>query len=319
MKAIVNTAPGRLEWLELPEPQPSKGEVRVRTAACGICATDLEMIAGWNRTGFPSTPGHEWAGYVDAVGPGVDADVVGKAVVGDNVLSDGGEVGFEHPGGYAQYLLTEARNLRMLPAGFLMHQAALIEPLAVCERAMARAGNSAVQRALVMGDGPIGLLACALLRRAGAHEVVCCGGRTNRLAVAKTLGAHRARNYHDAGTAAEPGSYDLVVEASGSASGMEAALAACAHDATLLVVGDYGATRASFAWNTLLHRELRVVGSNASAGGWDEAVRAAATGEVALGALVSKVLPAPEFADAVETVKNDRNVVKVVLDWEGAI
>ena len=76
MKAIVNTAPGRLEWKDLRLPKPRPGEVRVRTGACGICATDLAMIAGWKRTGFPSIPGHEWSGTVEAVGRGVCVEVL---------------------------------------------------------------------------------------------------------------------------------------------------------------------------------------------------------------------------------------------------
>ena len=69
MKAIVHVAPGRLEWQDWPLPQPGPGQARIRTLACGICATDLEMIAGWNRTGFPAIPGHEWSGVVDAWDP----------------------------------------------------------------------------------------------------------------------------------------------------------------------------------------------------------------------------------------------------------
>ena len=86
MKAIVNTAPGRVEWQDCPMPEPGPGQVRIRTAACGVCATDLAMIAGWQRTGFPAIPGHEWSGMVDAVGPGVDCALLGKPCVAENVL-----------------------------------------------------------------------------------------------------------------------------------------------------------------------------------------------------------------------------------------
>ena len=68
MKTIVNTARGCLELKEVALPDPAKGWVRVRTRACEICATDLEMLSGWDRTGFPSIPGHEWSGTVDVVG-----------------------------------------------------------------------------------------------------------------------------------------------------------------------------------------------------------------------------------------------------------
>ena len=59
MKAIVNFGPGQLEMRELPLPKPGPGQVRIKTAACGVCVTDLLMIAGWQRTGFPAIPGHE--------------------------------------------------------------------------------------------------------------------------------------------------------------------------------------------------------------------------------------------------------------------
>ena len=140
MKAIVNTGPGQLAWQDRTMPVPTAGQVRIRTSACGICATDLEMIKGWDRTGFPAIPGHEWSGVVDVVGPGVEASLVGRPCVAENVLADGGEVGFEHAGGYGQFLLTEAHNIRTLPQGFPMQEAALIEPLAVCVRAMRRLG-----------------------------------------------------------------------------------------------------------------------------------------------------------------------------------
>ena len=118
MKAIVNTGPGRLEWLDRPTPPPGNGQVRIRVCACAVCATDLAMIAGWERTGFPAVPGHEWSGVVDAVGPGADGALAGRACVAENVQADGGEVGFEHPGGYGQYLLTDAANVHPLPGDF---------------------------------------------------------------------------------------------------------------------------------------------------------------------------------------------------------
>ena len=156
MKALVNTAPGKLELMDWPTPRPGPGEVRIRTRACGICATDLEMIRGWKRTGFPAIPGHEWAGVVDAVGDGGDAGMVGRRCVAENVLADGGEVGFEHPGGYAECLITEARNVHLLPADFPLATAALIEPLAVCVRASAACDWSGARRRRFSATGPLG-------------------------------------------------------------------------------------------------------------------------------------------------------------------
>ena len=323
MKAIVNTGPGKLELLDWPLPQPSAGQVRIRTGACGVCATDLKMIAGWERTSFPAIPGHEWSGVVDAVGPGVDPALIGQRCVAENVLADGGEVGFEHPGGYGEYFLTEASRLHLLPDGFPLAEAALIEPLAVAVRGVRRLRLEDRQRALIFGDGPIGLLLLMLLKRAGVAEVVVVGGRPGRLRTALELGASRTLNYHDlsgdlatAIAAAVGGDFASVVEASGSGAAMAASLDLAAQAGHILVLGDYDDARASFLWNHLLHRELEVIGSNASAGGWPEAVHLAVSGDLPLARLITHRLPATRFAEGIAWTRDRRAVViKVVLEW----
>jgi len=323
MKAIVNTGPGELVWLELPLPEPGPGQVRVRTAACGICATDLAMIDGWGRTGFPSIPGHEWTGTVEAVAPGVDASLVGQLCVAENVLADGGEVGFEHPGGYGEYLLTEARNVYPLPPDFPPVVATLIEPLAVSVRAVRRLGLTDRSAVLILGDGPIGLIVLMLLHRAGVDEIVLVGGREGRLSVARELGASATLNYHrlagDLGvrlSSACGRRFPNVVEASGSSGGARVGLDLVAPRGRMLIVGDYGEARADFAWNRILLEEIELTGSNASGDAWPEAVRLATTGALPLARLVTHTLPASCFAEGIALARSHRDdVIKVALEW----
>jgi len=323
MHAIVNTGPGQLEWREWPLPSPGPGQVRIRTAACGICATDLEMIAGWQRTAFPAIPGHEWSGTVDSVGEGVSPTLVGQRCVAENVLSDGGEVGFEHPGGYGEFFLTEAHLVHRLPPDFPFDVAALIEPLAVSVRGMRRLRLVDRRSALVFGDGVIGLLMLMLLRRAGVERVVLVGGREKRLGLAEELGAAATVNYHTAGddlVAAirnlEGRAFPNVVEASGSPGAAQAGLELAALGAHFLLLGDYGASRANFRWNRLLHGEIELIGSNASAGAWPEAVRLAVSGELPLARLITHRLPAARFAEGIQLARSRaQDVVKIVLEW----
>jgi threonine dehydrogenase-like Zn-dependent dehydrogenase len=323
MKAIVNTGPGQLAWQDWPLPQPGAGQVRIRTGACAICATDLQMIAGWHRTGFPSIPGHEWSGTVDAVGAGVDPGLVGRRCVAENVLADGGEVGFEHPGGYAAYLLIEARNVQVLPPDFPLTEAALIEPLAVSVRGMRRLRLEDKRRALVFGDGPIGLLMLMLLHRAGVEDILLVGGRPQRLALACELSAKQVLNYHEvsgdlaaAVRQAGGGQFPNVVEASGSAAAIQASLDVVTRCGRVLMLGDYADARAGFAWNRLLLQEIELIGSNASAGAWPEAVSLATEGQLPLARLVTHRLPAARFADGVKLMRSHQaDVVKVVLEW----
>lgn len=324
MIAITNTGPSQMELRDWPMPEPGPGEVRIRTRACGICHLDLKMISGWPRTGYPSIPGHEWSGVVDALGADVDEAWLGEPVVAENLLADGSEVGFERPGGFAEYFLTEARGLYRLPWGFSFDLAALIEPLAVSVRAMRRLGALEGSRVLVLGDGPLGLMALMLLRAHQIREVLVVGGVPGRLALATELGAADVYNFHSAGEedlavairTEFGGLFDYVVEASGSPLAAETALRVAKPGGRVLVFGDYEDARLDFPWNFILHQELEILGSNASAAAWPEALQLAVNGRLPLERLVSHRLPVREFARGLELARTHREgAIKVVLEW----
>ncbi len=318
MKTIVNTGPNRLEMQDLPLPEPEPGQVRIRTGACGICATDLEMIAGWDRTGFPAVPGHEWAGTVDAAGKNTDHALIGKKCVAENVLSDGGEVGFEHPGGYGRYLITDSRNVQILPDRFSLSLATLIEPLAVCVRGMNRLGKFETDKpVLIFGDGPIGLLTAMLMAKKGVKRLFLIGGRDYRLDLARQFGVCTAFNYHRDSLENIKERFSTIIEASGSAAAMKTAFNLIASCGKILVLGDFKDARADFPWNDVLHKEIEMIGSNASAGAWPEAVRIAVEGRLPLEKLVTHRIPAADFAKGIDLMKSRRgDVIKVVMEWE---
>jgi 2-desacetyl-2-hydroxyethyl bacteriochlorophyllide A dehydrogenase len=320
MMSLVNTARGKIELLEQPLPQPGAGQVRIRTAAVGICGTDIEMIDGWERTGYPAIPGHEWAGRVDAAGAGVDAALIGRTCVAENVLRDGGEVGFEHPGAYGQFFITDAANLQFLPDGFPIEFATLIEPLAVCVRGLHRLQIQDRSAALISGDGPIGLLLLMLLKRAGVEELAIVGGQPRRLALARELGASLALNHAELnGASIEQAAgrrFPNVIEASGVSAGMAAALQAASKGAKVLMVGDYGPGTAAFKWNLILHQELELIGTNASAGAWPEAVRLVTEENLPVQRLVTHQFKVPQFAEAFSLVRARTQAIKVLLRWD---
>lgn len=322
MRALVQTGPNVLAMRELPMPEPLAGEVRIRTGAVGICATDLEMLAGWERTGYPAIPGHEWAGIVDAVGPGVAPAWVGRRCVGDNILAPGIEVGFERPGGYAECFCTRADHLYEI-GEVPYHVATLVEPLSVCLRGLRRMALDDHRAALVVGDGPIGLLMVAALRRAGVGRLALLGGREARLALGRSLGATDAFDRHALADPAaairqrlgEAGVANLV-EASGSVAGLELALDVVAVGGRVLVLGGYSDGRAGFCWNDLLHREWTLIGSNTGTGAWGEAATWIRQETATLSPLVTHRYPMARYAEALATVRDRASgAVKVVLEW----
>ena len=328
MRAAVITAPGRLELKDLERPEPAAGQVRIRSAWCGICATDLSILGGTERTRDPLVRGHEWSGVVDAVGPGVDPGLRGRACVAENAWESGDEVGFEHDGAYGQYFVTQARLLHVLPAGLSLRRAALVEPLAVCVRGIRRLRLQERGAALVWGDGVIGLLLLLLLRQEGVREITVVGGRPTRLDKARALGAAHVVNYHEAEGADASAlaahvrrvtgrrDFPNQLEASASGAALGAAWILGALEGHILLIGDYPETRVTPPWQTWLHHELEVTASNASAGAWPDAVRLA-------GILGAELAPRIPHTEGIDEVKRGMDLmrgrtsgaIRVLVDW----
>lgn len=322
MKAIVMTAPQQLELREQPMPEPGPGQVRVRTAACGICATDLEMIGGDDRVTYPTILGHEWSGWIDAVGPGGDEGLIGQQCVAENVLSDGGEVGFEHPGGCGEYLITEASRLQILDPQLPPELATLIEPIAVCVRGLRRLRANRKLPTLIFGDGPIGLICLMLLRHMGAKAVDMVGGRHVRMELAKDLGARKTWSWPDLGAAPVQAlrehvadKYPLMIEASGNPEALNAAIELAPRQGRILLLGGYNHRKTPCQWGLVQTREIELVGSNASADAWSEATQLAVRRALPLERLVTHRIGAANYHEALRRIRQDESVVKTVLMW----
>ncbi len=206
MKAAKWNNEGTLDVVDDPMPEPPPGWVRLKVAACGICGSDLHGFRHGVGGRPGSQPGHEVAGYADALGDGVDL-VEGELYAMepiDNCMHCGhcstGHynrcttrklIGVQAPGGLAEYVLAPAERLYPLPHGFDINQAALAEPLAVCVRA-ARLGNIDYRgRVAIIGAGSIGLLSIPAAFAAGASEVFITARHPHQAELARHLGATR--------------------------------------------------------------------------------------------------------------------------------
>jgi 2-desacetyl-2-hydroxyethyl bacteriochlorophyllide A dehydrogenase len=220
--------------VEVMEVGPPAGEgVRVRVASAGICGSDLHLI------GSPfigdRTLGHEVAGWLDdgtpvAVEPVAPCETCPACLRGAYNLCVRGPAmvyGTALDGGMAEEMRVPARSIVRLPAGLEPRDACLVEPHAVAIHGLRRARLRGDRRVAVVGGGSIGLCAVAAARAAGAEVALVARHDTQREAGAR-LGA----------TTAE-GSYDLVVEAAGTASAVEAAVALTRPGGTVAMVGSY--------------------------------------------------------------------------------
>lgn len=209
MRAAVVDDGGRgLRIATLPDPQPGPGELLLRVRRAGVCGTDLHLLGDPPAVTPGSVLGHEFAGEVAALGPGVGGWRLGEPVCalpylacGDcAACAAGDEMGCtglrmlgagDLPGAFAEYVRVGARHVLRLPPGVDYDAGALVEPLAVGLHALRAADLRPGEHVLVLGGGAIGLAAAAWARDGGAGEVVVVDRLANRRALAPTFGASR--------------------------------------------------------------------------------------------------------------------------------
>lgn len=187
MRAAVTTGVGQpLEVVDLPDPEPGPGEVAVHVRACGICGSDLHLSDALDAPGL--VLGHELAGDIVAVGPGVDAGRIGERVAGFPLVGCGecdacvrgatsrceqaAQLGLHRQGGFAEYVTLAAVGARPIPDSLDDHAGALVEPLAVAYHALDRTDRAPDAPVLVIGGGPVGAAVALWARTLGAREVV---------------------------------------------------------------------------------------------------------------------------------------------------
>ncbi len=209
MRAAVLIENGRFEVQEFPDPVPTGNQVLIRVSHCGICGSDLHALrAGTLKPG--SVLGHEIAGIIEGLGPKVRGLEVGDRVTTLSAVPcdscdrcEAGEFrscrpgwqiyGYGSvPGGYAEFVLSHASIVEKAPDGLSDIAAALNEPAMVGLHAArisrVRPGDTVV----VIGAGPIGLLALQAARLAGASYVYVLEPSAGRRAMAMRVGATRA-------------------------------------------------------------------------------------------------------------------------------
>ncbi len=230
MKAIVFDNELKLDN-NYPKPVPQKGEALIRVTLAGICNTDYEITKGY--MGYVGVLGHEFVGVVEDVN-NEDKSWVGKRVVAE--ISWGcddpncewcAKKNYRHcpnrhtigiwkkDGCMAEYLTVPTNILFEVPENVTDEQAVFVEPLAAACEILEQLHIEPTSKILVLGDGKLGLTT-ALTLNAHNLDVLLVGKHQNKLDIAKAQGVKTEllENF-------EPRKFDVVVEATGSASGFE--------------------------------------------------------------------------------------------------
>jgi D-arabinose 1-dehydrogenase-like Zn-dependent alcohol dehydrogenase len=196
MKAMqVQEAGGDFVEVDLPVPDPGRGEVRIRVEACGICHSDAYVKEGqWPELELPRVPGHEVVGVIDALGEGVEGFEAGERVGvgwhgghcfhcnpcrrGDFILCENGEItGITHDGGYAEYMVTPWEALARVPEELESTAAAPLLCAGITTfNALRNSGARAGDLVAVLGIGGLGHLALQYASAMGFATVALSRG-----------------------------------------------------------------------------------------------------------------------------------------------
>ena len=254
----------RIEDFHLEELTPNQVEISV--AMGGICGTDLHYYKhggfGQIKLKEPMVLGHEVSGYISKLGSNITNLTIGQLVSVSpsrpcnncefclegsqnhclNMKFYGSAMPFPHiQGAFRETLIAE--NYQCIPAdGLSAGEAAMAEPLAVCLHAINQVGNIFGKKILITGSGPIGTLCVLSARRAGAEEIVVTDISDNALSFSNSVGADKIintlKNYDELEQfQTGKGSFDVAIECSGSASGINDAIKSLKPKGTLIQLG----------------------------------------------------------------------------------
>lgn len=327
----------RVETRSLGRPGPD--EALVAIAYGGICGSDLHYwthgAAGESILREPMVLGHEVVGTVvvpaaDGSGPPAGTAVAvhpatpgrapGRFPADRPNLSPGGTylgsaAHLPHTqGAFASRVHLPSRMLRPLPAGLSLRDAALAEPAAVAWHGVARAGDVAGKRVLVVGCGPIGCLAVAVLKRAGAAEINAVDMLEAPLQRARGLGATRALAATDADSIAGVEA-DVAIESSGNPRGLSSAIRGTMRGGRVVMVGLQPSGEQPALMAMAITRELELVGSFRFNDELDEVLAALADGTLAAGPVVTHEFGANEAPDAFAVAADPARSGKVLLKF----
>ena len=324
---------GKLKITSKPMPTVRAGWALVRVRLAGICHTDIEVLRGYHD--FRGTPGHEFVGEVAKV-RGASARErarwLGRRVVGEiNVSCSAfgyrrlcafcrrglkmhcakrtvlGIVG--HDGAFAEYLTLPLENLHVVPNSVSDEQAVFVEPLAAACEILDQVDIGKFRQAAVLGDGKLAQLIARVLRTK-LPRVVMYGKHDKNLALARRVGVQTKRVRGDAGDVKRVReSYGLVVEATGSPSGLILAQHLTEPRGTLVLKSTFHGAEPVETWPIVV-KEITVVGSRC--GPFAKALALLRSGKVDPKPLITRTFALAEATKAIQFAQQGR-AMKVLL------
>jgi len=340
MQALVKRESRPGLWLErVPIPEIGINDVLIRVDRTGICGTDLHIYAwdAWARKTIPvpMVVGHEFVGEIVAVGSNVHDFFIGEVVSGEghvvcgrcrnclagrrHLCKDTQGVGVNRPGAFAEYLALPMTNVWHHTPGIDRDVAAIFDPLGNAVHT-ALSFDVLGEDVLVTGAGPIGLMALAVVKHAGARHVVITDVNPDRLELARRMGATVAldvRQQRLADCMRELGmkeGFDVGLEMSGSPAALRDMLDVMCHGGKIAMLG-IPAEPVAIDWNTVIFNMLTIKGiyGREMYETWYKMTVMVESG-LDITPVITHRFPFTDFEKGVAAMQSGRSG-KVIVDW----
>jgi threonine 3-dehydrogenase len=342
VKALVKSRPEPGLWMEeLPVPEIGPNDVLIRVKKTGICGTDLH-IYNWDEWSqrtipVPMAVGHECAGEIHAVGshvagfePGDRVSVEGHVTCGHcrncragrrHLCRNTRGLGVNRPGCFAEFVAMPASNVFLLGPEIPDDVGAFLDPLGNAVHT-ALSFDLVGEDVLVVGAGPIGLMAAAVVRHVGARYVVITDVNEYRLDLARKMGVSYAVNPRERKLAdvmrhlGMTEGFDVGLEMSGNADGFRDLLLAMNNGGRVAILGIPSAPIA-IDWSQVIFKGLVLKGvyGREMFETWYKMASLLQAG-MNVSHVLTHRFPAARFHEAFEVVRGG-NCGKVILDWTG--
>lgn len=322
MRAVQISQDHKVSIIETRVPSMQEGEVLVKPCSCGICGTDLHIMRhGFPGTNYPVIPGHEFSGYVAAVGKGVKGLKEGDFIAADpnvvcgkcrwclagrpNLCPSLSPIGVGRPGAAAEFVAVPASNVAVVDETLGGELAALIEPLACVLHAVESSQGVAGKTVLVFGGGTMGMLIAIVSKLYGAARVVLADPAPAKREIGLKAGLDDAV----APDALGVDCYDVVFEAAGVRRALEQAVNLVEKTGVLVQVGvhDEDAT-VPFNPFKIYEREIRIIGSNSCANQFMKAVDVMSDIREQAALLIGQSYDVWDFEKAVEDMSLGKSI-----------
>lgn len=338
VKALRVTAPHQFSVVDLPRPNLGPGQVRVRVHQVGVCGTDLSLVAGkLPFARFPIVPGHELAGEVIEAGPG-SPFTSGTRVTANPLQHCGhcpaclaGDIHYcpevavlgvvRRDGAFAEEVILDDAMVRVLPDDLSYEEGAMVEPVVIAERTVARAQVQPGDAVAVLGAGNIGLLVLQVARLAGAGRVLVSDVLDYRLELALRLGVDLTvnvsqRDLVEAGR--ETGGFDVVIDGVGNQQSISQSIQLCKPGGRVVVYGVPPQGELALPVLDAFRKDLSIHISRLYPQSFEEGFALLQSGKLDLDPVITTRIPLAEAPGAIRNLSERRGeMIKILIDPQG--